>query len=464
MTLQATFNSFLDFGLSVTINRELARFTALPEKIGQTRDLVRTIEIGYWAIGLLIGIGLTLSAPFIADYWIQSENIPAQTVKTVIALMGVVTFIQWPLTFYQGGLVGLQKMVTLNGINAVFITLRAVGAILLLWIFSQAVIVFFLWQAIISVFQVGFTAFLLWRSLPASDHAPAFHSSLLRDTWRFTAGISATSFVNFFLEQADKVILSKILSLELFGYYSLATTLNSQFQLIGAQIVRPLFPRFSALIASNATEELRNIYHKSCQLISVAILPLAAVIALFSPRLIQIWTQDSTIAAMTAPIVALLFISTALINLIDVPYFLALAYGWTRLGFFQQVISVMVLVPVMLALVFYLGGLGAALTRVILSLGYVIFIPPIVHRKFPLLRGELKRWYFSDVGFPLFMVLIVAGTGYLIIPSTLHTIPFLFAMVSVTLLAFGAAVLSAREMRDWAIGQLSILYKRAYPT
>jgi O-antigen/teichoic acid export membrane protein len=284
----------------------------------------------------------------------------------------------------------------------------------------------------------------------------------LTDTWHFAAGMTATSFVSFFLEQADKVILSKFLSLELFGYYSLATTLNSQFQLIGAQIFRPLFPRFAALIASNALEELRNLYRKSCQFVSVAILPIAAIIALFSPRLIQIWTQDSTTAVMTAPIVALLFVSTALYNLIDVPYSLSIAYGWTKLGFFQQLISAVVLIPLMVILSLRFGGIGAASTRVILSLAYLMFIPPIVHRKFPVLKGRLKGFYVADTGFPLLAVLTVAGIGYWLIPPTLSTTQFLVGMVFITLITFGAAVLSAGEIRNWAFEQIGIIYRRIY--
>lgn len=460
MTLQATFNAFLDFGLSVTINRELARYTALPEKIGQTRDLVRTIEIGYWIIGLIVGIGISLCAPLIADHWIRAENISASLIENVVIIMGLVMFVQWPLTFYQGGLIGLQKMVILNGINVIFGTLRAIVAVILLWMFSPAVIVFFLWQAVVSVLQVGVTAFLLWQSLPPSDHAPTFRLKLLTDTWHFAAGMTATSFASFFLEQTDKVLLSKLLTLEMFGYYSLATTLNSQFQLIGAQIFRPLFPRFAALVASNATNELRRLYHKSCQLVSVAILPLAAIVALFSPRLIEIWTQDPLTAEMTAPIVALLFISTALYNLIDVPYSLSVAYGWTKLGFFQQLISAVVLVPLMIILSLRFGGIGAALTRVILSMAYLVFIPPIVHRKFPVLKGGLKRLYVVDTGFPLLVVLIAAGMGYWLIQPTLSTTQFLVAISLITTATFGAAALSAGEIRTWAVEQFSVIYKR----
>jgi O-antigen/teichoic acid export membrane protein len=273
--------------------------------------------------------------------------------------------------------------------------------------------------------------------------------------------MTAASFIAFFLEQADKLILSKFLSLEFFGYYSLATTLNSQFQLIGAQIFRPLFPRFAALIAGNANDELRSLYHKSCQFVSVIILPVAAVVALFSTRLIHLWTQDSTIAMLAAPITALLFMGTALYNLLDVAYALGIAYGWTKLIFFQQLISAVVLVPLMVIMTLRFGGVGAALTKVILSLAYLIIIPPIVHRRLPVLAGGLKRFYIMDVGVPLFVVMIVAGIGFWLIPATLPTIQFLVTVVLLTLITMGVAVLSTGEIRDQFYAYMVDLYKWA---
>src|ERR1700751_6102411 len=46
----------LDLGLSPTMNREMARYSVQTEKTDEARDLVRTLEIGYWLIGLMIGL------------------------------------------------------------------------------------------------------------------------------------------------------------------------------------------------------------------------------------------------------------------------------------------------------------------------------------------------------------------------------------------------------------------------
>jgi len=45
ITLQAILQ-ILDFGLSPTVNRELARFSVLEDKAGEARDFVRTLEAG----------------------------------------------------------------------------------------------------------------------------------------------------------------------------------------------------------------------------------------------------------------------------------------------------------------------------------------------------------------------------------------------------------------------------------
>ena len=61
--LQGAFQ-ILDLGLSQTMNREMARYSALPDKAGEARDLVRTLEVGYWAIGIVISIVVITASPF----------------------------------------------------------------------------------------------------------------------------------------------------------------------------------------------------------------------------------------------------------------------------------------------------------------------------------------------------------------------------------------------------------------
>src|SRR5215216_3771623 len=62
-TLQAVF-ALLDLGLTTTLNREIARYSALAEKSQDMRDLVRTLEIIYWALAFFIGAVVITLSPF----------------------------------------------------------------------------------------------------------------------------------------------------------------------------------------------------------------------------------------------------------------------------------------------------------------------------------------------------------------------------------------------------------------
>ena len=54
----------LDLGLGQTLNRELARYSALSKNASEVRNFVRTLEVGYWVIGIVIGTALLTAASF----------------------------------------------------------------------------------------------------------------------------------------------------------------------------------------------------------------------------------------------------------------------------------------------------------------------------------------------------------------------------------------------------------------
>ena len=213
----------LDVGLGSTLTREMARLSVLPNKEQEIRNLVRTLEILYWSIAVFVGIAIVTLSPFVANHWIKAGQLSPKTIERALFIMGFITVFQMPIGFYSGGLVGLQKQVLLNIINACMSTLRGAGAVLILWLVSPTIQVFLLWQIVISIINAFFLAMFIWRRLPRGDNKAVFQKQLLKGIWRFTAGMSGISILAVILTQLDKVILSKILSLEMFGYYMLAS-------------------------------------------------------------------------------------------------------------------------------------------------------------------------------------------------------------------------------------------------
>jgi O-antigen/teichoic acid export membrane protein len=400
----------LDLGLSPTMNREMARYSVLPGKAGEARDFVRTLEVGYWAVGIVIGGAIYFAAPHIATHWIKAGDIPVSEVRRAVAIMGVLAALQWPLSLYQGGLLGLQRQVLLNGISIATATLGGGGALLALWLVSPTISVFFAWQIVIALLQTTVTTIALWRCLPASVNPPHFESGLLRGTWRFAAGMGGITLTALILTQLDKVILSKLLDLKTFGYYVLAGVVaNGISTVLVTPMFNTVFPRFSALVAAKDEKRLTEMYHGSTQIMAVLILPVAAVLAFFSQEVMMLWTQNAEVTRNTAPIVSILVAGTALNGMMNLPYALQLAHGWTRLAFTITTAYIFALGPAIVFLTIHYGAIGAASSWAALNVIHVAVMIPLTHRR--LLTGESWRWYIEDFGLPLLGTLVVCTVG-----------------------------------------------------
>lgn len=453
LALQGMFQ-ILDFGLSPTMNREMARYSAMPEKAGEARDFVRTFEVGYWTIGLVIGTTMLVVAPLIAANWIKANSLPIGVVQQAVMIMGVVSALQWPLGFYQSGLRGLQQQVKLNAIKIAMSTLSGGGAVLILWLISPTVTAFFFWQVFISAINVMLTTIILWRSLPSSSRQPRIDQTLIRNIWRFAAGMSGITLSSMILVQLDKIILSKLLSLEIFSYYILARVVGDGIAIIAAPVYNTIFPRFSALVVIGNQDKLKKLYHLSTQLMAVLILPTACVISLFSFDIMLLWTGNAETARMSSPIVSVLVIGAALNGLMSTVYALQLAHGWTSIGLFITTFFVVILAPAIFFMTTRYGAIGAASVWMTLNIIYMLIAVPLTHCR--LLKGEALRWFAEDVGLPLLGAAIIVWAGREMIVSPMKSNLIAVANLSIVLLgALVAAALVAPQMRSWLVTKVS---------
>ena len=451
-TFQVIFG-LLDVGLGSTLTREMARLSALPNKEQEMRNLVRTLEVLYWGIAVFVGISIVSLSPFIANHWIKSGQLSPKIIEQALFIMGIVMVFQMPIGFYTGGLIGLEKQVLLNIINVCMSTLRGAGAVLVLWFVSPTVQYFLLWQIVISVINAILLAMYMWRILPHGDNKAVFQRQLLKGIWRFTAGMSGISILAVILTQLDKVILSKILSLEMFGYYMLASMVAMSLGRLFTPIFFSIYPRFTQLVSIDDQDGLIQLYHKCSQFMSVLVLPVAIVVALFSYEIIFLWTQNQTTAERTHLLVSILICGTALNGIMHLPYALQLAFGWTRLSVLKNIIAVILLVPLIIIMTMCYGATGAAIVWLLLNIGYVLIEIPIMHRR--LLPQEKLRWYWQDICVPLISGLLLAGLGRLIFNNcTASKFMMLLYLMVISVLTLVITLISVPTMRSRLFGHL----------
>ena len=405
----------LDMGMRPALGREMARLTGGGLRVQFIWDLLRTIEFIGIALAVVIAVGIWASSNWFAVYWVTANNLPVDVVTRAFAVMGIVIALSFIESIYVGCIVGLQRQVLLSAVASIMATLRGLGAVgVLAWV-SPSIEAFFIWQGVISFVSAAIFAGLVYRLLPTSSGRACFSRAALIGIWRFAAGMMLITLLSLLLHQVDKVLLSRLLTLEVFGYYVLAGVMVGAVYTLGGPIATAFFPRFTELATRGDEHALCTTYHLGAQLVTVFLGSAAIVLMIFGDRVLLLWTSDQVLTSHVAPLVVVLALGALLQGLMWMPFHLQIAHGWTTLTIKISSVAVAVLVPTILWIVPVHGAIGAACAWMILSAGYLPLFIHLMHQR--LLPTEKWRWYREDIGIPLFAATATAGLCRWLMPE-----------------------------------------------
>ena len=446
MVLQATLQ-MLDLGFATTVNREVARLSSKPDP-ADPRDLgrfVATAQRWYWILGSGVGLTMVFATPLVTSVWLHPESLPVGELADSARFFAVLACLQWPFSFYQNGLSGLQRQVTLNRVVIPFSALSNLGGLLVIWLGPRSVTSLLAWQALIMLVQVAVIRARFWSSIGVPPEMRIANLAALKDKWRFSLGIGGISITGFVLTYLDKLILSRLLSLESFGHYNLAGTISRGLYVLITPVFNAYFPRFSALSSGPDSASMRVCYHSATQVMAVLILPLSFVIGIYSYEIAFLWLRDASIARSVAPIASLLVVGTCLNGLMNIPFALQLARGNTRIGLYINFCLVAALVPAMIFATYQYGVVGGAAMWGVINGAYLLVGLPITHKY--LLPGETGNWLRFDVAPPLLVALAIAGLGRLALPHDQSTMTTLITIGLIWILATVGSALAAKQVR-----------------
>jgi O-antigen/teichoic acid export membrane protein len=441
-----TWLGLLDLGMTPTLSREMARFTGGAHSAESIRTLLRTIEIIFLSIALLTCLGVWVFSSWIANHWLNADKIDSKTVAEAFSIMGIVTSLRFVENIYRSAIVGLQKHVIFNFVNIVISTLRGLGAVgVLIWV-SKSIRAYFIWQGVISILTLITLALITYNFLPKTKIKVSFSLHSLKGVGKFAGGILGISLLSMILTQIDKVLLSKLLSLSEYGYYSLAAVSAGSLFLIIGPISQSWLPKLTELHAVNDQTKLTEKYHQGSQLVTVIMGSAAMIFIFFGETILFLWTKDADLAKKSSIVFRLLSIGNFLNGQTTMPYLMQIAAGRTSLITRINIFAVLFMVPSLIYITPRFGAIGAASIWIILNAGYILFGTLFMYRNS--LSTEKWKWIINDILIPVFAAAITSAVCILIKPDNL-TIQLLFLYITLcSILVFIATSFSSFYMRN----------------
>lgn len=445
--------TLVDIGITPTLNREMARYNAGAHSALTIRELLHSLEVLCISLALSIALVLWLLSDWFSVYWFQVEGLSRNSVSSALSIMGVVASLRFVESIYRGAILGLQTHVWLNAMTAFFATARSIGVVgLLMWV-APTIEAFFIWQGFISLLTVIVFARHVHGLLPKINVTPRFSMRAIMGVWSFAKGMIATTFFSLLLTHADKIILSRLLSLESFGIYMLAAAVANALMMLVSPLAQAVYPHFTEMVTKNNESRLIDAYHASSQLMSVIVVPVALILVFNGEAVIRVWSNNSLLAQQAAPLLSLLALGTAFLGLMNIPYMLQLAFGWSSFAARINAVIVVIQIPTLLWAIFRYGAIGAAWVWVAITSSYIFVVIHIMHQR--LIPGEKWRWYWFDTTLPFLSALTCS-----ILLNSLFPIPdgrlnsMIYLAIS-TLIMFFVTLLASPWLRKRLIKEIT---------
>lgn len=448
--MQAWMN-LLDLGLSPTLGRQAAYARGQVNGFDTFKRLVKSFEVIFFALAICIVSIIYFSSDWIAQSWIKSEILEIQTLIYCVVLMGVMIGLRWFSGLYRSGINGLEDQVWLSFANIVLTSLKFIGALILLAFISQDIQHFFEYQLFIGLIEFVIFAVHFYKKLPATQTATslvAFDWPIVKSVAPFALSIAYTAGLWVLITQTDKLILSGVLTLSEFGYFSLVALVAGGVTMLSGPISQAVMPRLTLLFSQDKKQELLNLYGQASQLVAVMSLSVSLMVGLYAEPLIYAWTGDRAAAEWGAGVLVWFALGNGILAIAAFQYYLQSAFGQLKLHVVGSTISAAIQVPLIFYAATNYGAEGAGIAWFSFRLVWFLWWTPLVHSRF--LPGFHLKWIFKEI-LPIAVVTVVCALViHELVVLDLSQNRFLLLVQMVLL---GGALLSVSAMSSHAVRQ-----------
>jgi O-antigen/teichoic acid export membrane protein len=305
--------AWLDLGLS----RAAARYVARELAVGDSRAAAvwAWTAIGTQAcFGALGAVAVWFATPFLVDalgvspgvrdLGILSFHLFALALTIEFAIRSLVGVLEAGQRFGLANALAIFGSAGLYLVGIVIVLLGQDFRIILYAFFALRICSFF------ASLAAANTVVPLFRSFSAAELMTRRYLERVREMIRFGGWIALGLLLGPMLLYFDQWLIGVILTVATLTYYTVPFNLQSRLSVFPASMIRPLFPAFSALEATDQKDRIEHYYLRAHRYLFFALVPIFFVVFVWAREILHAWIGLSFAehATETMQILALGFI------------------------------------------------------------------------------------------------------------------------------------------------------------
>lgn len=364
LALNSFLVAFLEMGISTTTTREISRFFTSDRPY--VIQLMQTSSFFYWLAYAICAAAIYAFTPLLVSRWISLGSMDSQTAVAMVRVIGMGALLTLPQILYASMLRGIQRMEFPNAIDVAASIIQQGGIILAIVNEGNALFVSYVFASSfllnIALYWTAVIPFFSWRAL-----IPRLSVSVLKRIAPYSVRVMSFSLLGIVHRQIDKIVLSRLLPIGTFGYYSVAYSGLAKGGFFADSVAQAAFPSFSELSQEERTQELFAQY-KKLQTLACAVAAMIFALIVFAARPIFSLVLNAEIAQTLFLPIFLLAIGFYMHESLKVPHFFSLAAGRPDIAMKANALALGIVLPASVFLMVRFGLFGAGFAWIFYNL------------------------------------------------------------------------------------------------
>ncbi len=357
----------LDAGMSQSLLREFTlRLNDTYIERRRAATILLSFEKIYWLLALLALCVMLILADTLSRNWLKLDSLPLETGRLAVYGAAAIFAAQFPGSLYRSALFGAQAQVTLNVIMVVSVLLKHVGGVVIVSIWPS-LLAYLEWITAVTLLETLLRAVMAWRSFGVGRAEVTWSKKDICQMLPLVLGMSGATLLGALTIQMDKIILSKMVNVDIFGYYTVAWS-------VAIGVLQLIYPIMNAALPQiinlhNNPRALRLFSAKLTGIVVLIMIGVSAIFFIFGRWLLGVWLNNSEAVSFIYLPLSVLLAGTTMHAIWNVGYLIWLANGKANKAIFSNALALILSVIFTPILVSQYGLVGAAFGWFIMNVG-----------------------------------------------------------------------------------------------